>query len=71
MKRNRSLAYLKTKHYNAALSDTSFPDFGEEASEKALFRAAETLYNLTRYEECCNVLEKVCDLFPTNKEARN
>jgi outer membrane protein assembly factor BamD (BamD/ComL family) len=63
--------YLKTKNYDPALSDTGFPDFVEEASEKALFRAVEALYNLTRYEECCKVLEKFCDLFPTNKEARN
>ncbi|XP_014552216.1 hypothetical protein COCVIDRAFT_110923 [Bipolaris victoriae FI3] len=69
IKRNRSLAYLKTRQYDAALSDTGFPDFGVEASEKALFRAAEALYHLTRYEECCSVLEKLCRLFPNNKEA--
>jgi hypothetical protein len=69
IKRNRSLAYLKTKQYDAALSDTGFPDFGEEASEKALFRAAEALYHLTRYKECCKVLEQLCKLFPANKDA--
>ncbi|EFQ94205.1 hypothetical protein PTNB73_01511 [Pyrenophora teres f. teres] len=69
IKRNRSLAYLKTRQYDAALSDTGFPDFGVEASEKALFRAAEALYHLTRYEECCNVLEKLCSLFPNNEQA--
>ncbi|KAF1832756.1 hypothetical protein BDW02DRAFT_599707 [Decorospora gaudefroyi] len=69
IKRNRSLAYLKTSQYDAALSDTGFPDFGEETSDKALFRAAEALYHLTRYEECRQTLEKLCKLFPTNQEA--
>jgi hypothetical protein len=69
IKRNRSLAYLRTKHYDAALSDTGFPDFGKEASDKALFRAAEALYHLTRYDDCCKVLEQLCELFSTNKEA--
>jgi hypothetical protein len=59
IKRNRSLAFLKTKQYDAALSDTGFPNFGEEASDKALFRAAEALYHLARYEESCKVLEQL------------
>jgi hypothetical protein len=69
IKRNRSLAYLKTKQYDAALSDTGFPDIDEEASEKTLFRAAEALYHLTRFEDCHKVLEKLCKLFPDNKQA--
>jgi hypothetical protein len=69
IKRNRSLAYLRTKYFDAALSDTGFPDFGKEASDKALFRAAEALYQLTRYEDCCKVLEQLCELFSINEEA--
>ena len=69
IKRNRSLAYLRTKHYYAALADTGFLDFSEEASEKAQFRAVEALYYFNYYEECCNVLEKLCDFFLANKEA--
>lgn len=69
IKRNRSLAYLKIRRYDAALSDTGFPDFGDEHSEKALFRAAEALYHLTRFEECCKVLEMLRKDFPDNKQA--
>jgi hypothetical protein len=69
IKRNRSLAYLKTQQYDAALSDTGFPDFGKEPSEKALFRAAEALYHLARFEECRRVLEALCKKFPDNEQA--
>ncbi|KAL1799689.1 hypothetical protein ACET3X_000031 [Alternaria dauci] len=69
IKRNRALAYLKTKQYDAALSDTGFPDFGKEPSEKALFRTAEALYHLRRYESCRDVLELLCTLFPSKNEA--
>jgi len=71
IKRNRSLACLKTKQYDAALADTGFPSFGDEPSEKALFRAAEALYHLARHNDCCQVLEQLCKIFPANKEAQN
>ena len=69
IKRNRSLAFLKTKQYDAAFADTGFQTFGKEPSEKAFFRAAEALYHLARYDECCQVLQQLCNLFPANKEA--
>ncbi|EMD66047.1 hypothetical protein COCSADRAFT_86951 [Bipolaris sorokiniana ND90Pr] len=69
IKRNRSLAYLKTQQYDAALSDTGFPNFGKELSEKTLFRAAEALYHLARFEECRSVLETLCKKFPHNEQA--
>lgn len=69
IKRNRSLAFLKTKQYDAAFTDTGFQTFSEEPSEKALFRAAEALYHLARYDECRQVLEQLCNIFPANKEA--
>ena len=67
IKRNRSLAHLKTKQFDAALLDTGFPDFGSEPSEKALFRAAEALYSLSRFDECRDVLETLCAKFPNNQ----
>ncbi|KFY04036.1 hypothetical protein O988_01041 [Pseudogymnoascus sp. VKM F-3808] len=70
IKRNRSLAFLRTKQFDAALSDTGFPNFSEDASEKALFRAGEALYNLRRFEECCQVLGMLCRLYPRNHLAR-
>ncbi|EMD86673.1 hypothetical protein COCC4DRAFT_143738 [Bipolaris maydis ATCC 48331] len=69
IKRNRALAYLKTQQYDAALSDTGFPNFGKEPSEKTLFRAAEALYHLARFEECRRVLETLCNKFPHNEQA--
>jgi hypothetical protein len=69
IKRNRALAYLKTKHYNSALSDTGFPIFGLIAAEKALFRAIEALYFLQRFVECADVLEMLCSTFPSNKQS--
>ncbi len=46
IKRNRALAFLKTKQFDAALSDTGFPNFDPNPIEKVLFHAAEALYNL-------------------------
>ena len=69
IKRNRSLAYLKTKQFDAALSDTGFPSFGPRPSEKALFRAAEALYRLGRFGESCEVLELLCNTYPDNTQA--
>ncbi|OBT82079.1 hypothetical protein VE02_09298 [Pseudogymnoascus sp. 03VT05] len=66
IKRNRSLAFLRTKQFDAALSDTGFPNFGENASEKAMFRAGEALYHLGRFDECCKVLAMLCRLYPLN-----
>lgn len=69
IKRNRALAHLNTRQFDAALTDTNFPDFGPEPSEKALFRAAEALYQLQRFEEALHVLETLCDSFPSNTRA--
>ncbi|KAF2876087.1 hypothetical protein BDV95DRAFT_482850 [Massariosphaeria phaeospora] len=69
IKRNRSLALLKTKQFDAALSDTGYPHFGSSPSEKALFRAAEALYFLGRFSESCTVLEDLGTNFQGNKQA--
>lgn len=34
-----------------------------------MFRAAEALYHLSRYDDCCEVLKKLCNLFPNNDQA--
>lgn len=71
IKRNRSLAFIKTKQFDAALSDAGFPDFNFNPNppEKAMFRAAEALYNLQKFSECCQVLELLCTNFPHNSQA--
>lgn len=35
-----------------------------------MFRAGEALYNLRRFEECCEVLAMLCQLYPLNDLAR-
>lgn len=69
IKRNRAIAFLKTKQFDAALLDTGFPDFGPNPNEKALFRAAEALYSLGRFTESCEVLKLLCSNFPDNERA--
>lgn len=71
LRRNRALAFLKTKQFDAALADTNFPDFGSQPSEKAMFRAAEALYGLRRFEEARQVLETLTDSFPGNTRAKD
>ncbi|KAF1808573.1 hypothetical protein P152DRAFT_468937 [Eremomyces bilateralis CBS 781.70] len=63
IKRNRSLAFLRTKQFDAALADTGFPNFGPNPAEKALFRASEALYFLKRFADCWDVLELLCKPF--------
>ena len=70
LKRNRALAHLKTKQFDAALADTKFPNFDSPPSEKALFRAAEALYHLRRFEQARQVLETLTESFPSNTRAR-
>ncbi|KAJ4377321.1 hypothetical protein N0V83_000146 [Neocucurbitaria cava] len=68
IKRNRALAFLETKQFDAALSDTGFPNFGPDPTEKALARAAKALYFLGRFKEAREVLKKLCQRFPDNKD---
>ncbi|KAF2010165.1 SET domain-containing protein [Aaosphaeria arxii CBS 175.79] len=70
IKRNRSLAYLKTHQFDAALLDSGYPNFGPKPSEKALFRAGEALYSLQRFEECRQVLETLHTEYPQNPLAK-
>jgi hypothetical protein len=70
VKRNRALAFLKTKQFDRALSDTNYPNFGSQPSEKAMFRAAEALYQLHRFNEAFQVLEASSATFSSNERAR-
>ncbi|KAI4644684.1 uncharacterized protein J4E78_009503 [Alternaria triticimaculans] len=69
IKLNRSLAYLSTKQYEAALWDTGYPSFGEEGSEMAMLLASQALYHLRHYDECCDLLKELCKLSPTDQDA--
>jgi hypothetical protein len=45
----RALAYLKTNYFEAALIDTEYLSSPWEASEKALYRAAQAFHKLERF----------------------
>ena len=67
---NRSLAFLKTKQFDAALSDLESTSTTLKPAEKALFRKAQALYNLQRYRECCEVLKVLRMEYPSNVAAK-
>ncbi|KAK3369414.1 TPR domain protein [Lasiosphaeria ovina] len=72
---NRSLAFLKTQEYDAALSDAEFAansaSSAKKPVEKALFRKAQALYSLERYRECCEVLKELRLEYPDNTKAKS
>ncbi|RYP42447.1 hypothetical protein DL768_010328 [Monosporascus sp. mg162] len=67
---NRSLTFLKTKQFDAALSDLEFGSTTPKPAEKALFRKAQALDNLHRYRECCEVLKVLRLEYPSNVAAK-
>ncbi|KAK0671707.1 hypothetical protein QBC41DRAFT_49794 [Cercophora samala] len=69
---NRSLAYLKTNSFDAALVDANsvLEDANGKTKEKALFRKAQALYSLQRYRECCDVLKALRLEYPDNASAK-
>ncbi|KAF8850697.1 SET domain-containing protein [Acephala macrosclerotiorum] len=70
LKLNRSLAFLKTTQFDAALSDLESVSTTQKPTEKALFRKAQALYNLRRYRECCDVLKVLRMEYPSNVAAK-
>jgi len=72
---NRSLVFLRTQQYDAALSDvesaTTPATATAKPAEKALYRKAEALYGLQRYRECCEALKKLCLEYPDNAAAKS
>lgn len=65
-----ALALTKTEEYDYVLRhlDAILKDMVLE--EKALFCKSQALYNLRRYEECCEVLKHLCLQYPDNREAK-
>ncbi|GAD99179.1 TPR domain protein [Paecilomyces variotii No. 5] len=70
IKLNLALALLKTEQYDYALCHLDAILKDTPMDEKALFRKSQALYNLRRYEECCEVLKCLCRQYPTNKNAK-
>ena len=57
---NHSLTFLKVKQFDAALSDFESISITSKSVEKALFCKAQALYNLQRYQKCCEILKILC-----------
>jgi hypothetical protein len=70
IKLNRSLAFLKTKRFDAALCDLESASTTQKPAEKVLFRRFQALYNLQRYRECCEVLTVFRMEYPGNLTAK-
>jgi len=66
LKLNRSLAYLRTNQFDAAIADLENASVTTKLTEKALFRNAQALYSLHRYRECTEVLKILCVDYPSN-----
>ncbi|KAL4795817.1 TPR domain protein [Aspergillus venezuelensis] len=52
---NRALSCLHCHRFDAALHDLDIVLTDNKLSEKALFRKAQALYHLHRFQECCDV----------------
>jgi tetratricopeptide (TPR) repeat protein len=68
---NRSLAFVKMRSFERALSDINAAAALSTPTEKALFRKAQALYRLQRFRECCDVLKNLCLEYPDNKAAKS
>ncbi|CAI6021747.1 unnamed protein product [Clonostachys chloroleuca] len=66
IKLNRSMAFLKTQQFEAALSDIESAPDGLNLVEKALDRKTQALYGLEKYRECSHVLKEMSQNFAGN-----
>lgn len=67
---NRSLAFIKAKQFDAALSDLESASTILKPTEKALSRKSQALYHLQRYRECCETLKVFRMEYPSNLAAQ-
>lgn len=65
---NRSLVNLKLRYYDQALQDAG-ADVPTTTSEKSLYRAAQAMYALGRYQESQEMLTALLSRFPNCIEA--
>lgn len=70
IKLNRSLANIKLRRYEQALADAIHLSEGYKMSVKGFYRAARSLYELQRFQECRETLIHLLDNYPNNLEAR-
>ncbi|ODM18565.1 hypothetical protein SI65_06437 [Aspergillus cristatus] len=67
----RSIAFIKTKQFAAALADADSAIAATGPTEKALTRKVQALYNLDRFQECCEILKGLLEENPSNAAAQN
>lgn len=71
IRRNRAAAYNNTGQYDAALSDTGFPNWDSvKYNEKSLLRAAAALYKLERFTESVETLQTLLSRYPNDEDAK-
>ncbi|KAL2040023.1 hypothetical protein N7G274_007426 [Stereocaulon virgatum] len=70
IKLNRSLANLKLGNYDQGLEDVGELTAAYQKSEKGFYRAARCLYELTRFQECHDVLKLLLEQYPHCSEAK-
>ncbi|BCR91458.1 uncharacterized protein ACHE_70301S [Aspergillus chevalieri] len=68
---NRSVAFIKTKQFAAALADSNSAIVATGTTEKALTRKLQELYSLERFQECCEILKGLLKENPSNAAAQD
>lgn len=63
------MAYLKTAQFDAALLDTGYPNVRRGTADKALFRAAEALYQAQKFTASRDVLKLIPESSPSYTQA--
>ena len=67
---NRSLANLRLGFYDQALQDAGYPTNMSDSSEKGVYRAARSLYELRRFHESNDAFNLLLARFPHSSEAQ-
>lgn len=67
---NLALTNLRSYRFNAALADVDLVLSSSPISEKALFRKAQALYNLRRFEASSEVFRVLVQEYPANADAK-
>ncbi|KAL4940009.1 hypothetical protein BDV06DRAFT_230691 [Aspergillus oleicola] len=68
---NRALSCLRSHRFDAALHDLDIVLAGNKTSEKGLFRKAQALYHLQRFQECFDTHNILAKEYPKNDAAKN
>jgi len=70
MRRERGLAFLKTGQFDAAIIDFDCPKYSLTKQRIILLAKAQALYDLQRFQECCDVLDALHNIFSKNQRSQ-